>query len=196
MTKNLAIFDFDGTLTTADSFIRFIYFYRGGIRFVVGMIFLSPFLVLMKIGVLPNWKVKELVMRYFLKGERLSVFNTRASQFSNSYIPQIINPKALAKLQSHLKQGDRVIIISASAENWIKSWSDSLRVELIATRLDHRNNLITGKIKGANCYGVEKVNRLKEYLDLSNYSRIYVYGDSRGDKEILEIATDPFYRFF
>lgn len=196
MKKNLAIFDFDGTLTTADSFIRFIYFYRGGVRFVMGMLSLSPFLVLMKLGVLPNWKVKELVMGYFLKGEPLSVFNERASQFANGYIPQIINPKAIAQLQSHLKQGHRVIIISASAENWIKAWSDSLSVELIATHLEHRNNLITGKIKGRNCYGIEKINRLKEYLDISNYSRIYVYGDSRGDKEILAIATDPFYRFF
>ena len=39
-----------------------------------------------------------------------------------------------------------------------------------------------------NCFGPEKVRRVKEKYELENYEKIYAYGDSRGDKELLEFA--------
>jgi phosphoserine phosphatase len=43
---------------------------------------------------------------------------------------------------------------------------------------------------------MEKVNRLNSLLgELTEY-RLYVYGDSSGDKEMLAIADKPYYRTF
>lgn len=47
-----------------------------------------------------------------------------------------------------------------------------------------------------NCHGIEKVNRIRNAVDLSNYDDIYAYGDSKGDSGMLDLATRRFYRSF
>ena len=70
------------------------------------------------------------------------------------------------------------------------------KLKLIATKLEVKNNNITGNFKTKNCYGEEKVTRIKKELDINKYNDIYAYGDSNGDKEMLNIATHPFYKSF
>ena len=38
--------------------------------------------------------------------------------------------------------------------------------------------------------------RLRDYLGSTENVQLYVYGDSRGDQEILALADYPFYRKF
>ena len=47
---------------------------------------------------------------------------------------------------------------------------------------------LTGRFLTKNCYGPEKVNRLLEIEPDRRKYFLYAYGDSRGDKEILEFA--------
>ena len=47
-----------------------------------------------------------------------------------------------------------------------------------------------------NCYGIEKVNRINEVINLKEYLNIYAYGDSNGDKQMLKIATHAYYKYF
>ena len=47
-----------------------------------------------------------------------------------------------------------------------------------------------------NCYGIEKVNRIKEEYDLDEFKNIYVYGNSKGDREMLNLGTHKFYKYF
>lgn len=52
---------------------------------------------------------------------------------------------------------------------------------------------LTGNFSSKNCYGQEKVNRLLEKEpDRTNYI-LYAYGDSAGDKEIIEFADYGYY---
>jgi phosphatidylglycerophosphatase C len=87
------------------------------------------------------------------------------------------------------------ILVSASLEIYLLPWAKTIGLDqVIGTRLAVQNGLLTGRIIGQNCYGAEKVKRLQAVLgDLSQYC-IYAYGDSRGDRELLEIATCPYYR--
>jgi len=50
--------------------------------------------------------------------------------------------------------------------------------------------MVTGKFLSKNCYGIEKANKVKEAYNLSDYDYIYAYGDTRGDKELLELADE------
>lgn len=162
----------------------------------MGFAFLSPVLILYKLKLIPNWKAKEVVLRYFFRGESLIHFNEKGRQFALECIPAMLRQEALDKLQKHLQEGAQVIVITASASNWVKAWTDQLGVELIATELEVKDENITGNIDGKNCYGPEKVARLCRYLRPDDYDEIAAYGDSRGDKELLELATAPFYRQF
>ena len=193
---NLAIFDFDGTITTDDSLIRFIRFVVGDLKTLWGMVFLSPMLVVYKLKLIPNYKAKQMMLSYFFKGMDKQQFQKIAEEYSLKHIDTILRPKAMEKITWHKELGHKVIVVSASIEYWIRPWCDQNGLDLIATKIKVKNGLITGKFLTKNCYGIEKVNRVKEAYNLDDYDCIYVYGDSRGDKELLELADKSFYKPF
>lgn len=196
MEKNLAVFDFDHTLTTRDTLLELIKFLKGGPRFAWGMLLQSPYLLLYMGGLFPNQRAKEMVIRYFFGGMGLDLFNEKCRHFQESRLPKLIRREAFEKLLEHKKNGDRVVLVSASAENWTSSWCSRWGIECIGSRLEVNEGMLTGRLKGKNCYGSEKVIRLNESVQLSQYREISVYGDSRGDRELLALATRPFYRRF
>jgi phosphatidylglycerophosphatase C len=193
---NLAIFDFDGTITTDDSLIRFIRFVVGDLKTLWGMVFLSPMLVVYKLKLIPNYKAKQMMLSYFFKGMDKQQFQKIAEEYSLKHIDTMLRPKAMEKIIWHKEQGHTVIVVSASIEYWIRPWCDQNGLDLIATKIKVKNGLITGKFLTKNCYGIEKVNRVKEAYNLDDYDRIYAYGDSRGDKELLGLADKSFYKPF
>lgn len=194
--RSIAFFDFDGTITTKDSFLEFIKFYRGSNKFYFGFLLYSPFLVAFKLKLLPNYTAKQRILAHFFKGESLEEFTTQCDAFAKQALPALIRPKALTEIDRLKKAGVRIVVVSASAENWIKSWTDKYELELLGTRLELKNGIVTGKIEGKNCYGEEKVCRIKEHIDLNDYDDIYAYGDSSGDKQMLAIARHAFYKPF
>lgn len=194
--KRLAVFDFDGTLTNKDSFLAFIRFYKGKLPFYRGMLQVAPWLLAYKLKLYPNWKAKEKVLTHFFAQIPEEDFREKGRRFANELIPAMLRPKAKEALQMHKERGDRIVVVSASAEPWLEAWCKAEGIELLATNLECREGKITGRLQGKNCYGPEKVVRLKEYLPLEEYCEVHVYGDSAGDKELLELATHPNYRCF
>jgi phosphoserine phosphatase len=55
---------------------------------------------------------------------------------------------------------------------------------------------ITGNLMGNNCNGGEKVIRIKQLYDTQQYDEIYCFGDTGGDKPMLALATQSFYKPF
>ena len=71
----IAVFDFDGTVTTKDTLLEFIKFVRGPVSFYAGFLRYAPQLLAYKSGIYPNWKVKQQIFSHFFKGMRLEDFN-------------------------------------------------------------------------------------------------------------------------
>ena len=196
MKKALVFFDFDGTITNRDSLEDFIQYATGKLPYYIGMLKISPILVAYTLKVIPNYKAKEKLIAHFFKGWDAAKFKNLAEQYSFKQIANITRPKAIEKIKWHQQQGHEVVIVSASMECWLKAWCQKNTVELIATQLEIKNNKIKGKFLSKNCNGIEKVNSIKETYDLSQYDYIYAYGDSRGDKEMLALADESFYKPF
>ncbi len=104
--------------------------------------------------------------------------------------------KPWKRLHGHKEQSHKVVIVSASIECWLKPWCDENNLDLIAIKLEIKDGITTGKFFAKNCYGIEKANRVNKVYSLSDYNHIYAYGDSRGDKELLELADESFYKPF
>lgn len=196
MKKNIAFFDFDGTITTKDTLLEFIKFYRGTTAFYTGFLILSPVMVLFKVRLLANWKAKQIMLRYFIGNTDRAAFQRACDEFARTRIPALLRPEAIARLREHQAQGDTVVIVSASPENWIRVFSDSLPAQLIATQLEVAGDKITGNICGKNCFGPEKAERIRARFDLADYDQISAYGDSRGDREMLALSNRPYYQRF
>lgn len=196
MSKKIAFFDFDGTITTDDSLLKFIRFVVGDRRFLLGLVVLSPMLVLYKLKLIPNYKAKQYMLSWFFKGMSKDAFLKVANEYSLVHIDKIVRQKAIEKINWHKNQGHKVVVVSASIECWLRPWCEKNGLELIATKLEIKDDIVTGKLLSKNCYGIEKVNRIKELYDLENFDYIYAYGDSDGDKQILEISHEKFYKPF
>ncbi len=192
--RKIAVFDFDGTLTCKDTFLEFIRFSCGSWKFYKGFLLYSPLLFLMKLHLYPNWKAKEIVFSYFFKGWKYTEFVELSNEFAYK-VEKIKRDAVVAKLKEHIKNGDTVYVISASVEEWVRPWCENYRVNgVIGTKIEvDQKGLVVGKFQTKNCYGREKINRLLEVEPSREKYSLYVYGDSRGDKEILEFADKGFY---
>jgi phosphatidylglycerophosphatase C len=194
--KVIAAFDFDGTIIKTDSLLVFIKYAVALRHLITGTILMLPFLVLFKLKFIPNFKAKERLFKIFFGGKSIDEFNELSNQFTDK-IDKVINPIALEKLKWHQQMGHEVIIISASAENWIYPWAIKQGITtVLATQLEVKNNQITGTFLSKNCHGAEKVSRLLgRYPHRGEYT-LYAYGDSNGDTELLALADHSFYRSF
>ena len=123
-------------------------------------------------------------------------FNSRCLDFTRKVLPGLIRPEALKAIEAYRKQKVTIAVVSASAENWVKPWCDANGLICLATKLEVNDGAITGKLSGRNCYGDEKVCRIKEHFNLADYQEIIAYGDSSGDKEMFELAHKTFYKPF
>lgn len=192
----LALFDFDGTITTHDSFRDFLLLIFGYSGFLTRILPVLPWILCYLFGIANNQRVKEKVSESFFNRMEVQEFGCLAKAFALKHLPTIVRPKALEKLRWHKEQGHRVILVSASFTDYLKYWCEAEEIELISTQLEEHNGMYTGRFATPNCWGPEKVNRIKAHLNLEDYDEIYAYGDSRGDKEMLALAHHPHYRPF
>ena len=193
---NLALFDFDGTISNDDSFRGFIIYYCGYPKFILGSIILSPIYLIYFLGIIKNNFMKETVISFYFRNEDISNLWDKGKQYNRDKIDKIVRVKAMEKIKWHQNQGDKIIVVSASVNIWLKSWCSRNSLELIATELEEINGKITGRLINGNCYGSEKVTRVKKVVNMQDYDEIYAYGDSRGDRELLDSADKSFYKPF
>jgi phosphatidylglycerophosphatase C len=191
----LALFDFDGTITNSDTLFLFTASAVSPSTYWLGLSVLTPVLVLHKLGVISAQRTKEIFLSWYFKGVSAQEFNAHGSAFAGS-IDRIVRPKAMDKIREHQESGDRIVIVSASAENWIRDWAAKNGLELLATRLEVVDSRITGKIAGQNCNANEKVNRINAYLNLKDYESVVVYGDSKGDREMMALGSESHFMPF
>jgi len=185
----IAVFDFDGTLTTKDTLLEFIKFACGVPRFYWGFLLFCPILILMKLHLFPNWKAKQLFFSHFFKGWEYNDFKAKGQLFANE-IEKMENRKMLEKLNDHLNHSDVVYVISASIFEWVQPWCEIIGVSrVLATQIEvDANGIISGRFATKNCYGKEKVRRLLEVEPERRSYILYAYGDSRGDKEMIAFS--------
>lgn len=196
MKKALALFDFDGTLTTKDSLADFILFVFGKPKTIIGSIFLSPTLAGYAFGLVDNNKAKQRVLKYFFCDMSVKKMSELGELYVRERLVKILRPKGLEKLKWHKQQGHTIAIVSASTEYWLKPWADEMGLDLLSTQLEVKQSRLTGYYLGANCHGEEKVRRIQEIYDLSHYKEIYAYGDTSGDQPMLCLAHHAFYKPF
>lgn len=194
--KRIAFFDFDGTITSKDTLMEIIKFQKGYFSFYTGFLLNMPWLLGYKLGFIQNDAAKQRLLKYFFGGMKEEVFQRNCDAFASTKLTCLIRPEALKEINSLKTDNTEVVIVSASADNWIRKWSDSLLLELVSTSLEIKNGRITGRIKGRNCHGVEKVRRIRERWNLDEFEEIYAYGDSEADGPMLALATKSFYKPF
>lgn len=190
----VAAFDFDGTITTRDSFVELIRFIQGDVKFVLGIIPEIPFFILYLFGFFSRQQIKERLLTRFFKGTPYDKFQSDCATFAESRLNNIVRPEALERIKWHLTQRHRLILISANLNIYLSPWAKSHGFEAaICSRVAFEQGFVTGKLEGTNCWGQEKATCLLNYLGPKETFILYAYGDSRGDRELLTLSDFAFY---
>lgn len=194
----IAVFDFDKTLTLRDTLWPFMKFTHGQIPALVRIMPRIPILSGYSMGLIPRQQTKETMISAFYRGMPIELLRDKGREFAASHLNLHLRPQAIQRLRWHQSQGHSCILVSASLDIYLHPWAKTMGFdEIITSQLQvKKSGEITGLLKGNNCWGPEKTRRLSEVLGDFNQYTIYAYGDSRGDKELLEIADYPFYRRF
>lgn len=206
MKKNVYLFDFDGTLTCADTLLEFIRYACGRRRFFIGFALFSPLLVLMKLHLYPNYRAKQRLFAWYFKGMSIDNFDLVCRRFAH-HNQRLMRLKALDKLREIFHNNETLCVVSASIDNWVRPFFENISK---ASRSDFRvigtevevdtDGVLTGRFRTHNCYGAEKVRRVLEAMPQLKSNRddfwVVVCGDSRGDKELLEFADEAHFKPF
>ncbi|MEI6767014.1 MAG: HAD-IB family hydrolase [Bacteroidota bacterium] len=188
--KDAAFFDFDGTITSKDSFIEFIRFTHGSAGLALCVLLNLPYILLFLLRCYPGHRLKERFFAFFFKNDSEKELLELGKTFSKEYLPKLVFPEAMKKISWHKEQGHDIYIVTASSSIWLNAWCEEHGLKLISTEFEIENNKYTGKISGKNCFGKVKAERISEIID--NCDITYAYGNGRSDKHFLKLATHPY----
>jgi HAD superfamily hydrolase (TIGR01490 family) len=189
----LALFDFDGTLTSRDTFLDFHRFYWGTFR-----LFPAFLEALLRCGLSRRFN------RDFLKGAFVAHLWTNVPQkeylagarsYAEHCVEKLLLPRALDVFLRHVTMGHEVYIVTASMRDWIEPWACKHGVPVVGTEMEFMEGKLTGRFATPNCWGPEKAARVAEIVNLGKYDKIYAYGNSRGDLEMLALADEKVYNW-
>lgn len=187
-------FDFDGTLTYGESFLRFLWFVTPWPRFLWICLRSLPVMVAYGLGRLPNDRAKARILDYSLKGRPLAGLQVQAAAFAREVIPALLRPQAVARLHGHQKQGHVCVLVSATLAIYLRPWAEEMGFDaVLATELEvDAAGRLTGRMATPNCHGPEKAARLLAHYGQSRI--LAAYGDTRGDHEMLAMAEQGHFR--
>ena len=192
----IAVFDFDGTITTKDTFVDFCLYAFGPIAFAKKAFcsVIPAFLYATRLWC--GHKAKEKIFARFFAGMSEQEFNRLCLSYCTEHVNKICKPEAVDKINWHGQQNHKLVIISASIAGWIKPWAQKNGFEeVMATVPEIKNGVLTGNFASRNCNGEEKVSRFRKKYNRADFF-LYAYGNSVGDKPLLSIADKSFYNGF
>lgn len=192
---NLALFDFDGTITTREMFRPFIEFAVPPRRRMWGGALLAPLVLGYKLGwVSPNF-MRRCAVHAGLRGLPEEQAFALGAHFARTELPGVLREQALERIRWHKAQGDRVVVVSGALDVYLSHWCRDHGLEWLCSRLESRGGRLTGRYRGEQCVNAEKSRRVAEAYDLASYPQIYAYGDTPEDRHLLQLAHHRYYRW-
>jgi phosphatidylglycerophosphatase C len=191
---DLALFDFDGTITTHDTFRPFLSFAGGRARMALGTALLGPMVVGYELGWIHASRLRAAAAYLCCRGRPERELRELGARYGQT-LTRSFRPEALERIRWHKERGDTVVVVSASLRPYLEDLCRGLELELVCTELEARGGILTGHYLGGDCTGPEKARRVRAAHDLARYSTIHAYGDTREDAELLELAMRRYYRW-
>jgi len=190
---DVAAFDFDGTLTTGGSVFDFLAAVTGSQTVLRASASLAPRLAHAAVvgGTVADETKQELFVRV-LGGVDADRLARVGAEFAVRHLAAHVRPEVRRRLDWHRGRGDKVVVVSASPDAYVKVAADRLVADgAIATRLEVDDaGRLTGRYDGGNCRGEEKIRRLRLWMTGEGVegARLWAYGNSRGDLRMLRAS--------
>lgn len=191
----LALFDFDGTLTTRDTLPDFVRASVPRWRLRTGGALLAPWVLGYRRGWVSGVAIRRAIARVGYTGLPADAVAEAGRAFARDALPRVLRPEAMAALDAHRHRGDRVVVVSGGFDVYLAPWCAAQGLELLCSRLEVADDgHLTGRYLGRQCVGDEKARRVRAHLHLADYARVHAWGDSVEDEALLALADHAVYR--
>ncbi|EGA88374.1 phosphoserine phosphatase [Planococcus donghaensis MPA1U2] len=196
----VAIFDFDGTLYSKETFQlmmshlknhpehskRYRQFYRA----------IMPPYIGHRLKIYPEWKMRERSVQAYLSS--LETFTkTELEQFFGEIADRMhgdMNPTVVARLKEHVANNDYVMLVSGAFTPLLHAVTEQLPIKtIIGTEVFYNNNILDHQTPLSHIQGTLKTKKIKEALEGCDidWANSYAYGDSPSDLPVLELVGHP-----
>ncbi len=189
----VAAFDVDGTLTVRDCVRPFLE-RLGGKRGILAAVARRPTATALAAARRDRDAIKGVVVGGVFRGRRIDDVDAAGHSFASHVQTRFLRTDVIARLRWHQRMGHRTVMVSASLRPYLEPLAVALGIErALCTDVEHDGERYGTTLDGGNCRAEEKAVRLRGWLIDEGIpdAEIWAYGDSRGDREMLEMAHHP-----
>jgi len=136
-----------------------------------------------------RWQLKQ------INGLSISKMEEIVKEYvDNELIPKE-NKLIVDKLLWHKEQNHTIAIVSGGFSEYIKYYAKKYGINyVIATDLEVKYGVYTGRIEGIDCMGINKIEKLRQVINIEDYDlkNSYAYSDHISDIPLLSLVGNPY----
>ena len=194
MKSYVAFFDLDHTIFNVNSGrILIEHAHKRGLIHLKQIILAYLFSALYGIGLLnAEYIMKKLAI--WLKGISEKDFIEFSDTVFDKYLKDAVRPDAKKEIDYHKKNNAYMVILSAATWYICRPAKELLLFDdILCSKLEVVDGTFSGNPDGDYCFGVEKLNRVKQYCKKHNFEikQAYYYADSHSDVMVLKAVGNP-----
>lgn len=190
----LALFDFDHTITDRDSYSGFLRRIATPDALKQARWKIGPWLLAYRATLVSAEALRRRVTRLAFAGRDAGEVGRLAQTYAEEALPAMLRPEMMQRIAWHQAQGHEVAVVSASLDAYLRTWCERHGITgLICNALAAKEGRLTGEYAGGDI-GMRKAALIRQHHDLSRYRRIHAYGDSQEDQPMLALAHARWYR--
>ncbi|QOY62671.1 HAD-IB family hydrolase [Lysobacter sp. H21R4] len=191
---DLALFDFDGTISDRQTMPDFMHAAVRPGRLLAGKLLLMPLIVGYRLGVVSGSVVRAAICLLGFWRVPAAEVEALGAAFAADVIPGTLRAEMLERIAWHKSREDTVVVVSGGLDLYLRQWARGHDLALLCSSLEQRGHRLTGFYGGRQCVGEEKVRRIQEKYRLADFDRVHAYGDSVEDAAMLAMADERWYR--
>lgn len=190
----LALFDFDHTVTTCDTYSRFLRRVATPAQLAQARWKVGPWLLGYRARLVSARAIRARVTRLAFGGRDAAQIAAHGEPFAREALPALLRAEMMRRIEWHQARGHTVALVSASLDLYLAPWCERHGLQLLCNRLEQdAGGVLTGRYQDADI-GPEKVARIRARYPLAGFERIHAYGDSSEDRPMLALAHERWYR--
>lgn len=189
----IALFDFDHTITTCDTYARFLRRVATPDQLARARWAVGPWLLGYRAGMISAAGIRARVTRFAFTGRDASEISAHGGAYARDVLPGLLRPEVMRRIEWHRAREHTLVLVSGSLDLYLAPWSRAHGMELICNRLEQADGRLTGRYAGGD-RGPHKAREIAARFDIARFERIHAYGDSREDRSMLALAHERWYR--